>query len=104
MPPPSSGGVVLLEMLNILEGFRLKPDDPDSTHLMVEAMRYAYADRAHLLGDPDFVKVPIAGLLSKRSAPTLRARIAPQRATPSEKVKAADPAGFEGDNTTPYSV
>ncbi len=104
MPPPSSGGVVLLEMLNILEGFRLKADDPESTHLMVEAMRYAYADRAHLLGDPDFVKVPIAGLLSKRYAATLRAKIDRQRVTPSNKIKNADPAGFEGNNTTHYSV
>src|SRR3954466_14978263 len=104
MPPPSSGGVVLLEMLNILEGFKLKADDPESTHLMVEAMRYAFPDRAHLLGHPDFVKVPIAGLLSKRYAATLRARIDRQRATPSDKVKAADPAGFEGNNTTHYSV
>src|SRR6476620_6311397 len=104
MPPPSSGGVVLLEMLNVLEGFKLKADDPDSTHLMVEAMRYAYADRAHLLGDPDFVKAPIAGLLSKRYAATVRAKIDRQHATPSDKIKAADPAGFEGDNTTHYSV
>jgi len=105
MPPPSSGGVVLLEMLNILEGFKLKAaDDPESAHLMVEAMRYAYADRAHLLGDPDFVKVPIAGLLSKRYAATLRAKIDRQHATPSDKIKAADPASFEGDNTTHYSV
>jgi gamma-glutamyltranspeptidase/glutathione hydrolase len=104
MPPPSSGGVVLLEMLNVLEGFRLKADDPESTHLMIEAMRYAYADRAHLLGDPDFVKAPIAGLISKRYAATLRAKIDPHHATPSDKIKAADPAGFEGNNTTHYSV
>jgi gamma-glutamyltranspeptidase/glutathione hydrolase len=104
MPPPSSGGVVLLEMLNVLEGFKLKADDPESAHLMVETMRYAYADRAHLLGDPDFVKAPIAGLLSKRYAATVRAKIDRQRATPSDKIKAADPAGFEGDNTTHYSV
>ena len=104
MPPPSSGGVVLLEMLNVLEGFKLKTDDPESTHLMVETMRYAYADRAHLLGDPDFVKAPIAGLLSKRYAATLRAKIDRQHATPSDKIKAADPAGFEGDNTTHYSI
>ena len=105
MPPPSSGGVVLIEMLNILEGFKLKADDPESTHLMVEAMRYAYADRAHLLGDPDFVKVPIAGLMSKRYAATLarqdRPRSAPRRRTRS---RPADPAAFEGDNTTHYSV
>jgi gamma-glutamyltranspeptidase/glutathione hydrolase len=104
MPPPSSGGVVLLEMLNVLEGFKLKADDPDSVHLLVETMRYAYADRAHLLGDPDFVKAPIAGLLSKRYAATLRARIDRQRATPSDKIKTANPAGFEGNNTTHYSV
>lgn len=104
MPPPSSGGVVLLEMLNVLEGFGLKANDPGSTHLMVEAMRYAYADRAHLLGDPDFVKAPIAGLMSKRYAATLRARIDRQRATPSDKIKSANPAGFEGNNTTHYSV
>jgi gamma-glutamyltranspeptidase/glutathione hydrolase len=104
MPPPSSGGVVLLEMLNVLEGFKLKADDADSVHLLVETMRYAYADRAHLLGDPDFVKAPIAGLLSKRYAATLRARIDRQRATPSDKIKTANPAGFEGNNTTHYSV
>jgi gamma-glutamyltranspeptidase/glutathione hydrolase len=104
MPPPSSGGVVLLEMLNVLEGFKLKADDPESVHLLVETMRYAYADRAHLLGDPDFVKAPIAGLMSKRYAATLRARIDRQRATPSDKIKAANPAGFEGDNTTHFSV
>jgi gamma-glutamyltranspeptidase/glutathione hydrolase len=104
MPPPSSGGVVLLEMLNVLEGFGLKANDPESTHLMVEAMRYAYADRAHLLGDPDFVKAPIAGLMSKRYAATLRARLDRQRATPSDKIKTANPAGFEGNNTTHYSV
>ena len=77
MPPPSSGGVVLLEMLNVLEGFRLKAGDPDSVHLLVETMRYAYADRAHLLGDPDFVKAPIAGLMSKRYAASLRAQDRP---------------------------
>jgi gamma-glutamyltranspeptidase/glutathione hydrolase len=104
MPPPSSGGVVLLEMLNVLEGFRLKAGDPDSTHLVIEAMRYAYADRAHLLGDPDFVKAPIAGLLSKRYAATLRSRLDRQRATPSDKIKTANPASFEGNNTTHYSV
>ena len=104
MPPPSSGGVVLLEMLNILEGYRLKPDDPQSTHLMLEAMRYAYADRAHLLGDPDFVKEPIAGLMSKRYAASIRKRIDPQRATPSDKIKPGDATAFEGRNTTHFSI
>jgi gamma-glutamyltranspeptidase/glutathione hydrolase len=105
MPPPSSGGVVLLEMLNILEGFRLKAaDDPASAHLLIETMRYAYADRAHLLGDPDFVKAPIEGLLSKRYAATLRNDIDRERATPSDKIKVANPGGFEGNNTTHFSI
>src|SRR5262249_34590139 len=78
--------------------------DPTSTHLMVEAMRYAYADRAHLLGDPDFVKAPIAGLLSKRYAATLRKRIDPRHTTPSDKIKGGDAASFEGNNTTHFSV
>ena len=105
MPPPSSGGVGLIEMLNVLEGFHLKAaDDPESAHLLVETMRYAYADRAHLLGDPDFVKAPIAGLLSKRYAATLRSKIDREHATPSDKIKSANPAGFEGNNTTHFSI
>jgi gamma-glutamyltranspeptidase/glutathione hydrolase len=104
MPPPSSGGALLIEMLNVLEGFALRPDDAASEHLVVEAMRYAYADRARLLGDPDFVKAPIDGLLSKRYAATLRARIDKDRATPSDKIRDADPASFEGKNTTHFSV
>jgi gamma-glutamyltranspeptidase/glutathione hydrolase len=104
MPPPSSGGVVLFEMLNILEGFRLQANDPASTHVMIEAMRYAYADRAHLLGDPDFVKAPVAGLISKRYAATIRARIDRARATPSDKIKPGNAAGFEGRNTTHFSI
>jgi gamma-glutamyltranspeptidase/glutathione hydrolase len=71
---------------------------------MVEAMRYAYADRAHLLGDPDFVKAPIGGLLSKRYAAKLRSRIDRMRATPSGKIKAGDTPSSEGNNTTHFSV
>jgi gamma-glutamyltranspeptidase/glutathione hydrolase len=104
MPPPSSGGVLLIEMLNVLEGFKLKKNDPESVHLLVETMRYAYADRAHLLGDPDFVKVPIKGLMSKRYAAALRARIDRAHATPSNRVRAGEPAAFEGNNTTHFSV
>ena len=72
---------------------------------MVEAMRYAYADRAHLLGDPDFVKAPVAGLMSKRYAATLRAqhRSASARRR-RDKIRAGDPAAFEGNNTTHFSV
>jgi gamma-glutamyltranspeptidase/glutathione hydrolase len=104
MPPPSSGGALLIEMLNVLEGFSLRANDPASTHLVVETMRYAYADRARLLGDPDFVKAPIDGLLSKRYAAKLRARIDKNHATPSDKIRDADPAAFEGKNTTHFSV
>jgi gamma-glutamyltranspeptidase/glutathione hydrolase len=104
MPPPSSGGVVLLEMLNVLEGFRLKASDPDSTHLLVETMRYAYADRAHLLGDPDFVKVPLDRLLAKSYAASIRKSIDRRRATPSDKIKTPNPPSAEGNNTTHFSI
>jgi gamma-glutamyltranspeptidase/glutathione hydrolase len=104
MPPPSSGGVLLVEMLNVLEGFTLRPGDPASLHLMIETMRRAYADRARLLGDPDFVQAPIRGLISKRYAATLRAAIDPERAQPSSEIGNGNPAAFEGDNTTHYSV
>ena len=100
MPPPSSGGVVLIEMLNVLEGFKLKADDPASTHLMVETMRYAYADRAHLLGDPDFVKAPIAGLLSKRYAATLRAQASTASAR-RRRTRSAPPIRRRSRATTP---
>ena len=79
-PPPSSGGVALLEALNILEGFDLAARGAGSSaslHLLAEAMKLAFADRAAYLGDPDFVKVPVAELVSKRYAETLRARINP---------------------------
>jgi len=101
MPPPSSGGVHLIEMLNILEGFTLT-DDAAARHLMIEAMKRAYADRAVYLGDPDRVTVPVAGLTSKRYAATLRATIDPDRATPA--TPGAFPVPREGDNTTHFSV
>jgi gamma-glutamyltranspeptidase/glutathione hydrolase len=104
MPPPSSGGVLLVEMLNVLEGFTLRAGDADTLHLMIETMRYAYADRARLLGDPDFMKMPIAGLTSKRYASALRAVIDRGRAQPSHAIRNPDPTAFEGDNTTHFSV
>jgi gamma-glutamyltranspeptidase/glutathione hydrolase len=100
MPPPSSGGVHLIEMLNVLEGFTLN-DDAATRHLMIETMKRAYADRAAYLGDPDSVKVPVAGLTSKRYAATLRADIDPTKATPAAS---GNPAPHEGDNTTHFSV
>jgi gamma-glutamyltranspeptidase / glutathione hydrolase len=107
MPPPSSGGAVLLEMLNILEGYDLKKIDwasSDRYHLMTEAMRRAFADRAEYMGDTDFVKVPIAGLIDKKYAAKLRDTIDAQRASTSEQVKAGKPAGYESDETTHFTV
>ena len=107
MPPPSSGGAVLLEMLNILEGYDLKKMDwasSDRYHLMTEAMRRAFADRAEYMGDTDFVKVPIAGLIDKKYASKLRDTIDLQRASTSEQVKAGKPAGYESDETTHFTV
>ena len=76
MPPPSSGGVHLIEMLNILEGYDLaKLSREESLHDMIEAMKRAYADRAVFMGDPDSVKMPVAGLTSKKYATSLRAQI-----------------------------
>jgi gamma-glutamyltranspeptidase/glutathione hydrolase len=107
MPPPSSGGVHLLQILNILEGFGLRDYGSGSAatlHLMIEAMKPAYADRAEFLGDPAFVKVPVAGLTSKRYADGQRAAIDPDRARPAQAIRAGNPAAHEGDNTTHYSV
>src|SRR5713101_1405187 len=87
MPPPSSGGAVLIEMLNILEGYDFKKMDwasSDRYHLMTEAMRRAFADRAEYMGDTDFVKVPVAGLIDKKYAAQLRNTINPARASSSE--------------------
>lgn len=107
MPPPSSGGAVLLEMLNILEGYDLTKMDwasSDRYHLMTEAMRRAFADRAEYMGDTDFVKVPIAGLIDKKYAAQLRSTINTERASSSEQVKAGKPLGYESDETTHFTV
>ncbi|NJR48323.1 MAG: gamma-glutamyltransferase [Leptolyngbyaceae cyanobacterium CSU_1_3] len=95
MPPPSSGGVHLLQMLNILGDTDLKAlgwRSPDTLHLLVEAMRIAYADRATYLGDPDFVKVPVRSLISPAYAQKRRQEINPKKAIPSSQVKAIAPA------------
>ena len=107
MPPPSSGGAVLIEMLNILEGYDLKKMDwasSDRYHLMTEAMRRAFADRAEYMGDTDFVKVPIAGLIDKKYAAQLRSTINSERASSSEQVKAGKPLGYESEETTHFTV
>ena len=106
MPQPSSGGVVLLETLNILEGFPmhdLKQGSALSLHVMIEAMKRAYADRARYLGDPDFVKAPVATLISKEYAAKQRAGIDLDRATPWTDALSATPP-HEGSNTTHFSV
>ncbi|MFN0088523.1 MAG: gamma-glutamyltransferase [Blastocatellia bacterium] len=107
MPPPSSGGVAMLEMLNILERYDLKSMGGASsrhTHLLVEAMRRAFADRARFLGDPDFVSVPVSGLTSRKYADALAATIDPDRASTSESVHHGDPLPYESEETTHFTV
>jgi gamma-glutamyltranspeptidase/glutathione hydrolase len=103
VPPPSSGGIALIEMLNVLDPLELGP--PNSFHsisLIAETMRRAYADRAAYLGDTDFVSVPEAGLLSKKYAAKLREEILNSR--PDAPVQAGAPAPYESSETTHYSI
>lgn len=107
MPPPSSGGAHLIEMLNILQGFDLKSAGHNSAayiHLLVEAMRRAYADRAKHMGDPDFWNVPVAWLTSESYAEQLRKSIDPAKASKSADISAGTPPAREGDQTTHFSV
>ncbi|HLL15047.1 MAG TPA: gamma-glutamyltransferase [Pyrinomonadaceae bacterium] len=107
MPPPSSGGAVLIEMLNILEGYDLRNMNWASSekyHLLTEAMRRAFADRAEYMGDADFVKVPIAGLIDKKYAERQRASINLERASTSAEIRAGQPAGYESEETTHFTV
>jgi gamma-glutamyltranspeptidase / glutathione hydrolase len=116
-PPPSSGGIALIEALNILEGYNLsrwKDRTPDEMHLIVEAFRRAYMDRTDYLGDPDYVKIPVDQLIDKKYAAAFRTSITAEQATPSKDLKR--PAGFlppppsmadvrhESTETTHYSV
>ena len=106
MPLPSSGGTVLLETLNILEGFPLgeiSQGSAPSLHLLIEAMKRAYADRARYLGDPGFVNAPVLAMLSKDYAARQRAGIDPDHATPAADVLQIKPLR-EGSNTTHFSV
>ena len=103
-PPPSSGGIVLEEMLNILGGYELaKLDRAHRVHLIVEAMRRAYRDRAAYLGDPDYVKMPLDELSSPYYAAGLRASIHPDKATPSDALPGYMNAG-ERDHTSHFSI
>ncbi len=105
MPPPSSGGVELIEMLNILEGFDLAhADRAQQLHYLIEAMKRAYADRALFLGDPEKVQNPVARLTSKDYAAAWRATIVSGHATPASEIRAGGVADHEGHNTTHFSV
>jgi gamma-glutamyltranspeptidase/glutathione hydrolase len=103
MPPPSSGGVTMGELLNILEGYDSLPrfGTPAYVHTVAEAMRRAFIDRNRYLGDPDFVEMPLERLLSKEYAATLRAQIDPLHATPTPPTTAG---GGEPLHTTHYSI
>ncbi|RDZ29097.1 gamma-glutamyltransferase [Lysobacter silvisoli] len=103
-PPPSSGGVAMAEILQILQGWDLsKLDEAHRVHIVAEAMRRAYRDRTIYLGDPDFVKVPLARLTSADYAAGLRATIHPEKATPSALLS-GQPAPLEDDETTHFSI
>ncbi len=105
-PPPSSGGVVICQMLHVLEGYPLKDwgyRSAQAVHVQIEAMRHAYVDRNSALGDPDFVKNPLQRLLSKDYAASIRAVIDPAKAGVSQAIKPGVPP-HEGSNTTHYSI
>ena len=106
-PPPSSGGIGLLQMLGMLEGTGYEKTGAGSAaayHYLAEAMRRFFADRSEYMGDPDFVKVPVAGMLDPAYIARLRAGIDPLRATPSSQVRPGQPAGAGSLETTHYNV
>lgn len=107
MPPPSSGGVHIIEMLNVLQQFpidKLGHNTAQTIHLMAETMKHAYADRSEYLGDPDFYKVPVKALTSKDYAQKIASQIAMNKTTPSAEIKPGKLAPYESDQTTHFSV
>jgi len=107
MSPPSSGGVHIVQILNILEQFSIKEfghNSQASLHVMAEAMKRAYADRSEYLGDTDFVNVPLKGLTSKAYAKSLATQIPLDKATPSKSIAPANPVPYESNETTHFSV
>jgi len=107
MPPPSSGGAHLVQILNIMERWPVKdwgPNSAQTIHHMAEAMKLAYADRAEYLGDPAFVHIPLAGLTSKKYADALAQQINPDQARSAREIKPGKPQPYESDQTTHYSV
>ena len=106
MPSPSSGGVHVIQLLNILEGYpigELGHNSAQTIHIMAEAMKRAYADRATYMGDQDFVNVPVEGLISKPYGTHLRSLIK-ENATKSSTVKAGTPKAYESEETTHFSI
>lgn len=107
MPPPSSGGVVLIEMLNILEQFPLSSlghNTAKTIHIFAEVMKYAYADRSKYLGDPDFSPVPVTWLTSKKYAKSIKEKMDTEKSTPSHEISPGNTNLQEGNNTTHFSV
>ena len=107
MPPPSSGGLHLIQMLNILESFdikSLKHNSPSYVLLLNEVMKYAYADRSQYLGDPDYVDVPVKKLISKDYAKNISKKITIDRVTQSDDIKAGMYIDLESDETTHFSI
>jgi gamma-glutamyltranspeptidase/glutathione hydrolase len=100
-PPPSSGGIVLLQVLGLMEG---RPSEADRLHYLTEAMRRAYADRSEFLGDPDYVRVPVRELTHRAYLERLRRTIDLNRATPSAQVKPGVELPKESEQTTHFSV
>ncbi|EFC31815.1 gamma-glutamyltransferase [Campylobacter jejuni] len=107
MAPPSSGGAIIIQILNIMENANIENlgfASSKTLHIMAEAMRQAYADRSEYMGDPDFVKIPLDKLTSKEYAKEIYAKIPKDKALPSSKVKPGLGQIHEGHNTTHYSV
>ncbi len=107
MPPPSSGGIHLIQMLNILEGYPMRmlgAQSGESLYFLAETMKLAYADRSRHLGDPDFWRVPVKGLVSKSYADELRKRIDREKAKPSKEIRPGNPLPYESQETTHFSV
>ena len=107
MPPTSSGGIHIAQMLNILEHYPVKESgfgSASNLHLLSETMKLAYADRSEYLGDPDHFEVPMKELTSKAYAKELTAKISLNKATPSSQIKPGNPAPYESPDTTHFSV
>lgn len=107
MPPPSSGGVHIIQMLNVLQQFpidKLGHNTAQTIHLMAETMKYAYSDRSEYLGDPDFYKVPVNALTNVDYAQKIAGKIAINKTTPSSEIKPGKLAPYESDQTTHFSV